>query len=842
MILDASRLQTVRSNIAGAGELTLNAIMSDYNVALEEMYGLFANTTLMDAENPEEKNEKIARALQSYFQQTIEGRFLPEVGRDGEFVQNTINSLVDKGMRATNRADEEDLTDFLKVQLENFTADPVSGSALANPNTLKRQIVEYMKYRGPISVASTLLGKIDYLKDSGKQADACDNKIEYTKKLGELQDPCLAAYEAIESEYNMGAMLINELVGEGIANHSDKIQELLKDSQKQYEMATAFYLMDMQSPFNNTGLVDGVPKGNFYDYASLRAQKISEELGSNNIAEKNIKKDEEGKDSFTYDSDFNNKPGEGEGNDVDTRIRKHIDAMNKIVEEIEKHSSYGVKDSVHDTTNKKLDTPFDSIISNITQPGRAIDDNDGSGAELEGFSASGEAQVTAIDYDGHESDHPYLCNIESNDSRLRKFFKDLPDVKYTAEGDFITQLTRAKEIYQIQQDLDDKNKYKKDITEYAYTHNRIQALYKRMDDIWGDLEKDVIEGFKESVKEDEQKLAAAKAHNAFEQRKVDECARLHAAWESVTEEEWGDEFYDAYVDYDALPDWGKTYVDNFNKWWDGDPSVPDKPTLSTADTEPKYTPDFQPEIPIHYYTRWNTYCSGIAGLDDIDMHHTALKQILDQMEHYGGCANAFIAEAAHHNKDYFLKYAEYYNESGYSGVAGVVITLKMMQEGLKEAYSQLNKIIEIITTDKGDDKCLETRKKEWHDSIVGNSSTGQQGVNSDSTKAAMLSDYNTLADQFDKKEVESLKKIIGGDDGSGGLIKQVTDMMSDMTGIMYLKQSLFKYTSAAKAFADQARQELEDKMEGKCKDFFNPAKSPIIQALNEKAWQKILGD
>ena len=47
------------------------------------------------------------------------------------------------------------------------------------------------------------------------------------------------------------------------------------------------------------------------------------------------------------------------------------------------------------------------------------------------------------------------------------------------------------------------------------------------------------------------------------------------------------------------------------------------------------------------------------------------------------------------------------------------------------------------------------------------------------------------------------------------MIEQVTNMMNDMMGIMYLKQSLFKYTSAAKAFADQARQELEDKMEGK---------------------------
>ena len=41
MILDASRLQAVKTAISGAGDLTMNAAMSEYDKVVKDMYGLF---------------------------------------------------------------------------------------------------------------------------------------------------------------------------------------------------------------------------------------------------------------------------------------------------------------------------------------------------------------------------------------------------------------------------------------------------------------------------------------------------------------------------------------------------------------------------------------------------------------------------------------------------------------------------------------------------------------------------------------------------------------------------------------------------------------------------------
>ena len=42
MIIDASRLQAAKSAISGAGDLTMNAALSEYDQVLKDMYGLFA--------------------------------------------------------------------------------------------------------------------------------------------------------------------------------------------------------------------------------------------------------------------------------------------------------------------------------------------------------------------------------------------------------------------------------------------------------------------------------------------------------------------------------------------------------------------------------------------------------------------------------------------------------------------------------------------------------------------------------------------------------------------------------------------------------------------------------
>lgn len=67
MIIDASRLQSARVAVASAGDLAMNAALSEYETVLEDMYGMFAVA---------KSDDELKEALQSYFTQTIESKYL----------------------------------------------------------------------------------------------------------------------------------------------------------------------------------------------------------------------------------------------------------------------------------------------------------------------------------------------------------------------------------------------------------------------------------------------------------------------------------------------------------------------------------------------------------------------------------------------------------------------------------------------------------------------------------------------------------------------------------------------------------------------------------------------
>ncbi|MBR6617722.1 MAG: hypothetical protein IKL00_07620 [Oscillospiraceae bacterium] len=190
MIIDASRMQVARTSIATAGDLAMNAALSEYEKVLQDMYGLFVLT---------ENQESFENQLQAYFTETLEGKITTTekdliTGMSDEIVQAIINPNAEGKLNNLNNmlamTVEEDAFDYV----------PIDGSTLANQAIMKRQIIEYMKYKGPVSLASTLLPKLDFLKDSSKQTEVVEMKVEYTKKLSSLEDACQAAWQAIESE------------------------------------------------------------------------------------------------------------------------------------------------------------------------------------------------------------------------------------------------------------------------------------------------------------------------------------------------------------------------------------------------------------------------------------------------------------------------------------------------------------------------------------------------------------------------------------------------------------------------------------------------------------------
>ena len=133
IIVDASRLFASKTVVSGAGDLAMNAALAQYDKMLKDSYGLTAMAK--DPGSPEEQE-----ALKQMFCESISARYL-------------------------KHADTEELSSVIQVSLaENgFEAKGVSSSSLADVNVLRQQIVEYMKFRGPVYIADDIIEKLKKL-------------------------------------------------------------------------------------------------------------------------------------------------------------------------------------------------------------------------------------------------------------------------------------------------------------------------------------------------------------------------------------------------------------------------------------------------------------------------------------------------------------------------------------------------------------------------------------------------------------------------------------------------------------------------------------------------------
>ena len=185
LVVDASRLHSVKTTISGAGDLALNAQLSEYEQVLYDMYGLFASV---------QSTNELQAALKDYFKQTIEKSVTDE---EESKIDAIADQLVDFVFQ-TGASGATDFDNLISLECVDFSTEGVPSSALSNPAVLKRQIIETMKYRGPVSVVSTILSKLNIFKNSSKQAEVVEKKMDYLTSLDGLTEACLEAYYEIQ--------------------------------------------------------------------------------------------------------------------------------------------------------------------------------------------------------------------------------------------------------------------------------------------------------------------------------------------------------------------------------------------------------------------------------------------------------------------------------------------------------------------------------------------------------------------------------------------------------------------------------------------------------------------
>ena len=178
-IVDICKIMMAEDVMQDASDLAANSALTAYDKTLKDIYGLLANSST---------EEELTKNIQEYYITTLETSGAKLSEDDKKIVQNLIADLTQTSIDAEKLGGNQSL---LKLRSEDndgnaITATPVEASAISNPAVMKRQIIEYSKYRGPVSLASGMLEKLGVLSDTGNQTEATQKKIEFEKKMSSV--------------------------------------------------------------------------------------------------------------------------------------------------------------------------------------------------------------------------------------------------------------------------------------------------------------------------------------------------------------------------------------------------------------------------------------------------------------------------------------------------------------------------------------------------------------------------------------------------------------------------------------------------------------------------------
>ena len=182
-LTDYAKISVAKRQVSGAGDVALNAGLSYYDKYLQDMYGLFAVSKDVS---------ELEKNLEVYFNNTLLGDGLDTTD---PFISKIASIIT--GSKDTDSA----YMNLINLTSKEFELLPVDGANLANKELLNNQLMDYMKYRGPIVLAGGIFEKIMAFKGVKEENKAVQKKVEFEEELNRTGKKCKDAYEAIK-KYN----------------------------------------------------------------------------------------------------------------------------------------------------------------------------------------------------------------------------------------------------------------------------------------------------------------------------------------------------------------------------------------------------------------------------------------------------------------------------------------------------------------------------------------------------------------------------------------------------------------------------------------------------------------
>ena len=218
MFVDLSRVLLSKGPATSAADLALNSLLSNYDAELAELYGLFGSC--QDIDSYYEEAEK-------YFVKSLKSQSLSD---------DEIDNLLALFMSAISGGDgTSDLLAIQAVPAEEGKSmvGPVKNTGLNNPTIIEDQVVEFMKYRGPVEIVT---GIIQRLKDSGAEEnfgkgkeneDLVEAKDDFCEDADDLSRQLYYANERIK-DYKKVYLSKDELktISKDLTNYRELYREI----------------------------------------------------------------------------------------------------------------------------------------------------------------------------------------------------------------------------------------------------------------------------------------------------------------------------------------------------------------------------------------------------------------------------------------------------------------------------------------------------------------------------------------------------------------------------------------------------------------------------------------
>lgn len=282
VMVDLSRIQLARSVASAAGDLSLNTGLTCYDNVLKDMYGLFAVSQDYDT---------LMGNLEAYYKNSLTAAGLSDKDSDN-YVKQIMNYL--EGIDTVG-----EVTDLFQIQVNSFDNPVNEKASLINTALTKSQIINFMKYRGPIDMGLGFLDSLKSFTTVGDQMAVIENRKKYYDEQEKVISECEEVWKAFY-EYNKLKIKQNDF--EVMADNLDKYEgeyefinkNIIRDyykSEKNFKEADHTYASGNSGKYTfiykGSDVKIGKQSASSYEALTKYAQSVKDAIDSYNKGKNN---------------------------------------------------------------------------------------------------------------------------------------------------------------------------------------------------------------------------------------------------------------------------------------------------------------------------------------------------------------------------------------------------------------------------------------------------------------------------------------------------------------------------------------------------------------------------